>query len=472
MKTTNTKIKKSMTALAVLAALTFSAVTNANEMTLPIIKKPAILEEGTQTNLSAAQIAELLPWAKDSKIFLSDLLDNIQGLSTADKIDRLADGIATVVGESAPKNSELMMRYALNRGLVLNELLTKEMNADAVGTQDAKLRVLKSSIQIALKYYETDMAILAKKSVAPFVIFGLDYFEFLSELNKSIFDASAQYAVQRTALEWLQWDLYRDLNNASYAPQIVKINNGLKTFPSKKLTDAQSIAMIRQMKALAGQLKVVDTLKKLQQEKEMAAAKTEAEKQAIINKRLDEERRIKEEQDRLARQKALEALNNGKPIKTSVLMPGDLVLHGNTLRNVEYVTDNSQVILKAVTYTYNQTVANQSDVEKCDSSNLGLNASDTVIFNNTIRNVQCIGEKGRIVLKAVTYTYNQDFSTVDKTAKTVGTHGRFSVGDKVLYKNNVRTIQYLDEKGTAVLLAVTYTYNQDFTNVTELSKVY
>ena len=294
MKTKN--LKNVFTALAVVATISFAGTLKAQEMSLPVISKPAILEEGTQRELSKAQIAELLPWAKDSKLFLVDLLENIQGLTMQDKIDRLSEGLATVVGESASKNSELLMRYALNRGLVLNNILASEMSADAVGTADARLRVLKSSIEIALKYYETDMAILQKKSTAPYVIFGLDYFEFLSELNKSIFDASAQYSIQRTALEWLQWDLYRDLNNASYAPQIVKINNSLKTFPTKKITDAQSIANIRLMKKVAQQLNVRSTLTKLETEKRLSEAKSEEERRMMLAKTEEDRQRIQKKQ--------------------------------------------------------------------------------------------------------------------------------------------------------------------------------
>ncbi|AUN99020.1 hypothetical protein DOM21_05845 [Bacteriovorax stolpii] len=287
-------MKTTLTVLALTSLLATGAL-KAEEISLPVITKPAILEEGTQRTLTQAQIAELLPWAKDSKLFLIDLMENIQGLTTSDKIERLADGIASVVGESAPKNSELLMRYALNRGLVINDILSREMDADAVGSQDAKLRVLKASIEMAIKYYETDLAILEKKTTAPFVIFGLDYFDFLNELNKSIFDASAQYNVQRTALEWLQWDLYRDLNNASYAPQIVKINNSLKTFPNKKITDAQSIANIRLMKKVAQQLNVKSTLTKLEEERRLAMAKNDEERRLMIAKTEAEKERIRRE---------------------------------------------------------------------------------------------------------------------------------------------------------------------------------
>lgn len=233
-------------------ALSFAL--HAEDVVIPVVQKPSVLQEGTQRELSATQIAELLPWAKNSKIFLNDLLASMQGLSSADKLDRLEDGIKSVVGESAPKNSELLMRYVLNRALVINDLLKAEMGSDEVGTTDTKLRVFTLSIKMAIKYYDTDMATLNQKTQAPFITFGTDYFVFLSELNKSIFDASASYNIQRTALEWLQWDLYRDLNNQQMASQIVKINNSLKIYPVKKMNDTQYISYIRQMKLMSNQL--------------------------------------------------------------------------------------------------------------------------------------------------------------------------------------------------------------------------
>jgi cell division protein FtsL len=243
---------KKITLIAILTSMLFSTFVKADEIQIVVVKKPSVLEEGTQRDLSPAQIAELLPWAKDSKSMLSDLLENIQGLGMTDKVSRMVDGIQQVVGESAPKNSELFMRYVLNRALVLNDMLDKEIDADAVGAIDVKSRVLVLSIKMAIKYYDIDSAKLAdQKVVSPFASFGKEYFYFLKELNKSIFDASAQYKIERTSLEWLQWDLYRDLNNTSYASTIIKINNALRIFPSTKLTDSQSINYIKQVRKVS-----------------------------------------------------------------------------------------------------------------------------------------------------------------------------------------------------------------------------
>jgi hypothetical protein len=468
---------------SLLMSLAFPQLVKAEDIILPVINKPAILDEGTQRELSPAQIAELLPWAKDSKVFLNDLLDNLQGLSSVDKHDRLVEGIKSTVEESAPKKTELLMRYALTRGLAIDALLVKEMDEHAVGTIDAKNRVLVSSVKLALKYYDADMSSLSNKTPAPFVIFGLDYFNFLSELNKSIFDASAQYNIERTALEWLQWDLYRDLTNTQYASQIVKINNSLKLFPTKKITDLQAIVYIRQLKALAGQLKIAETLKQVNQNKEMAAAKSEAEKQAIIDRQeaekqaiIDrqkaEENRIKSQADQIAFEKALLQLSNGHPVKTSAITAGATVINDNSIRTVEYITDKEQVVLKAVSYGPNQKVVNLSDVQLAVRSLFGLSEGDFVFSKDTIRTVQYIGEKGKIVLKAVSYSYNQEFVSITEITKSVTSYQRFNVGDKVLFKNNIRNIEYLDNTGRVVLKLVPYNFGQQFSTVDQLSKVY
>ena len=247
--------------MLLLSATLISTAISAEEISLPKITAPLALGEGIQRELSTSQIAELLPWAKDSKIFLVDLLDAVSSLPMDQKIESLQAGISQVVVESAPKQSEMIMRYSLNRALVLSEILTKETTEGAVGASDAKARLLIASIKLALKYYDSDMANLSSKKALPYAAFGIEYFQFLTELNKSIFDASAQYNVQKAAMEFLQWDLYRDVNNTSYASQIVKINSALKMYPSKKISDSYSINYIRQMKKTIQNLQLLTVVR-------------------------------------------------------------------------------------------------------------------------------------------------------------------------------------------------------------------
>jgi hypothetical protein len=453
MKTTN--IKKTVGILAVVASITFSSVINAEEITLPKIAAPQALQEGIQRELSAAQIAELLPWAKDSKMFLNDLLENTQGLATLDQIERLSDGLKQVVEESSTKHAELLMRYSLNRALVLINILNKEMNADAVGTADAKLRILRSSIKMAIRYYEIDLNTLSKKTASPFVNFGLDYFDFLSELNKSVFDASAQYAIQRTALEWFQWDLYRDVNNASFAPQIVKINNSLKSFPNRAMADGQSLSYLRQMKAIATQIKsngtLSDIINRLTSERERA----------------ENSRSAEENQRRQAEERQAELRNR----TYSRLSKGSLVIYGGNIRTVEYVTDKDEVVMSAVRYQFTQDVAPRTSVEKAMTSYKNYTAGNVILNGDTVRTLEYIGEFGTVVLKAVQYSYTRDMVDSSRVSQGVASYKQFAVGDAVLYLNNVRKIAHLDQNGRVVLESERYKYTMDFTTASSISKI-
>jgi hypothetical protein len=268
------KTTSKITTILFLATLSVSSVLKADEVILQVTKpssamegverelnlaqfkaeKPSVFAEGTERQLSLEQITELLPWAKDSKDSLVDLLDSSVILGSADKLDNLSEGIRRIVGDSGKKQPELFMRYVLNRAILLDNTLKKEVNDLQVGAADVRIRMLTSSIKMAIRYYDTDVAVLTKRAQSPFARFGVEYFNFLTELNKSIIDASAQYMVHKISLEFLQNDLYKDLNNQVYAPRIYKINSTLRTYPEKAPSDARSLALIKQMRNLNKQL--------------------------------------------------------------------------------------------------------------------------------------------------------------------------------------------------------------------------
>ena len=160
------------------------------------------------------------------------------------------------------------MRYVLNRGVIVYKMLRVETNGSIVGSRNARIRILEQSVHKALHYYQSDLRFLQGGSESvepiPFAQFGVEYFQFLLELSKSVFDASAQYEMTKMSLEFLQWDLYRDLDQKVYAPQILKINNklkeidnALKSSPITNLSrDQQLIDQIRNMKKLIENLEL------------------------------------------------------------------------------------------------------------------------------------------------------------------------------------------------------------------------
>lgn len=236
-----------------------------DEIILPVISKPALLDEGTQRTLTQSQINDLLPWTKNSRLALIDLLEGLNDISSIkDRIEHLDNGIKSVVSESS-SSSELFMRYVLNRALVLQETLKKETDESTIGIADVKFRVLLTSVKMAIKYYDIDAKTLSNQSNMDFASFGAVYSSFLIDLNKSVFDASAQYSIHKIILEWLSWDLYRDLENKSYASQIVHISTLLKSLPTGKISDSQSLVYIRKMRNLEEKLEISLMVQKIEE---------------------------------------------------------------------------------------------------------------------------------------------------------------------------------------------------------------
>lgn len=223
---------------------------------LPVISPPAGFEEGTQTSLSGAQISELLPWAQNSESALRDLKETVLPLSPEAAKAAYLKGLQDVVLASAPKQTELLMRYVLYRALKIQ----KEIDTSAHDlTQE--LRVLSLSVDLAVRYYQSDIAFLngrvekREAMVNPdYAEFGLRYAAFLMAVDDSLLNASAQYNVAVMAMGLLQWDLYRDVNKMAYAPAIIKIQNMLKTLPENIPTasgrDVEAVRALRAVKMI------------------------------------------------------------------------------------------------------------------------------------------------------------------------------------------------------------------------------
>lgn len=213
---------------------------------------PTVFDEGLQTELTQEQVDELLPWVNQSKLRLEDMVEAVSGMSLDNKITAMITGIRDVVLKSAPKHSELLMRYTLNRGVRLVEILGEEADMNQRGVKEAQLRILKQSVQFALKYYEIDKKYIEQSSSfqrTQYAAYGIDFSKFLFELNKSILDASAQYALARLNLALLRSDLHRDLANKRYADDIFKLHLALSTLPEKgEGNDQLLIDQIRKIK--------------------------------------------------------------------------------------------------------------------------------------------------------------------------------------------------------------------------------
>ena len=223
------------------------------------------LDDGTETTLSGAQIAELQDWAKNSKADLVQLLEDVKSLGANQSKGQLIRGIRDVVLASAPKSTETLMRYVLNRGLKTVDEIEKDVNVSRAGVVDQENRILIRSTELAIQYYQSDVAYIngrlkgAKSGSAitlPYAQFGLTYADFLMSINDSLLNVSAQYKIGLFVLGFLENDLNRDQDKTQYAPQITRINKFLKSMPDQPQgTDSETIAAYRLIKGRFLQIK-------------------------------------------------------------------------------------------------------------------------------------------------------------------------------------------------------------------------
>lgn len=223
------------------------------------------LNEGTQTTLDKETLLELEPWMHNTELSLQDALRETDSLRPTLAKEQLVRRIQQVVHKSAPKRTELLMRYVLNRSLKVVERMEKYGDTSQPGQITQINRVLRTSIQLSLKYYQSDLKFLQSENQEsfdlPLAAFGVEYATFLLSINESQLNAKGQYSVGLFILGLLQVDLARDKNAKAYAPAIRKLSLYLESAPkTPPNSDADSIALMRGLRAtLQSVLKIAGT---------------------------------------------------------------------------------------------------------------------------------------------------------------------------------------------------------------------
>ncbi len=229
------------------------------------IRPPSQFDEGLEVKLSPEQISEIQPWASNSKITLEDVYHRIKKIRDPLEVKRiLLDTIQRVVLSSAPKRTELLMRYVLNRTLKISEEMENQIAQDVhPSTRNSviqeQVRILKLSIRMAIRYYVSDIEFINGQAVEkdkslinlPFAKFGIEYAKFLMWINESVMNARSQYNIAMMALGLLQWDLYRDdLNKMQLAPAIQKLYDFISIMPEKAPAQASDIKLVQAMRQI------------------------------------------------------------------------------------------------------------------------------------------------------------------------------------------------------------------------------
>lgn len=292
-----TRFKHFCLGMGVLISLSASASEPGSSETaldpaLPRVESPRIFAEGLETQLTSAQLQALLPWAKRSDLELANLLEAIGSKSPTEQKPILIRGIRDVVLASAPKDTELLMRYVLNRSVQIIAQIDACTDLSRPGVVDQEVRVLIRSIELARQYFHDDAAALAASSPLapePFAKFGTLYAQLLMELDQSLVNAKAQYSVGVLGLGLLQWDLYRDQRRTEYAPVIWLIHSTLESFGDAE-PSSDEVAISRMKEARRIYLKAIQQIGEIDRQADEAHAAAEA---AAIARRNDPSRRIR-----------------------------------------------------------------------------------------------------------------------------------------------------------------------------------
>lgn len=251
-----------MKAKIILAAFLFSSLVHGQTTPkamdpdqLTLGAKTSQFSEGTETTLSVQQIEEIKAWAGYSRNLL--VLVERSSKEMRDKGERIKymrAQIEKTVLASQKQTTELLMRYVLNRALVILEVIDRETSSDDPGVLDAKVILLAQSVAMAMRYYDHDLTYLNKRDpknapalLPAFAHFAVEYARFLSDLANSVMDASAQFQLYKIVLGLYHWDLARDNERLKYADHINRIYEFLHTLPLPQ-SDTEAIQLTRQMK--------------------------------------------------------------------------------------------------------------------------------------------------------------------------------------------------------------------------------
>lgn len=283
-------------------------------------KTQNLFDEGTEVNLGPEQVADIMPWAQNTRALLVKLLATTENLTYTDKLATLVKGIKEGVLSSAPKNTELAMRYVLNRALKVYAIMRKSPQANEGMQIDAQIKLLEDSVKMAIKYYQADFEVLKKAQqgeVASSITFefALGQEQFLDRITRFQFNPQVNYQIQRLRMGYFQWDLYRLQTNKEFANAIYETNRILKSYVSTPpsgsqasihLTKKMTVEFSKLMKQLLKQREKTFELTQKTQKETQEEEKRKAQKmqQAAEKKRSDEiDRLLENERQKLVAKK-------------------------------------------------------------------------------------------------------------------------------------------------------------------------
>jgi len=251
---------RSFLTLALMATLSFAAI--AQTIEIPRIDIPSELAngqfaEGTITRLSSAEVAEFLPWAQNSRNQLNRAINGAKTLPLRQRLPHIERAVRAVVARSESRQYQMLMRYSLNRGLLLVEELKRHMDMTQIGSQENALDLLQRSITVALSFYESDLTFQQRAQngsntvVIPHADFGTAFMQGLYPGVVNVLDATAQYRLLYKLVEMVNWDLSRDADAPRFAEAIVEAFEMVQDMPEQsESSDVNNLFLVRRLNSL------------------------------------------------------------------------------------------------------------------------------------------------------------------------------------------------------------------------------
>ncbi len=198
------------------------------------------------TSLGEADVADLSRWGGQAVVKLNMALETFaEDQLTKEHVENLTQATKDALSMISPTGKNLFMFEILDRSLngvqkILNEHYTDDSLPGAI---DLKIKNLSLSIKLALEYFHGYQKYENKFVFSTnFADFGIQYFNFLYDLSKSVLNPHAELKILKLATQGLMYDLNRDqllrLKNASV---ILGLNQTLNRFAQVPLNDLDAI---------------------------------------------------------------------------------------------------------------------------------------------------------------------------------------------------------------------------------------
>lgn len=251
---------KTILLLSLTATLSFAAF--AQTIELPRVNVPQELSsgefaEGTITRLTAAEVAEFRPWAQNARNTLNRALTQAQSLPLRQRLPHIERAARNVVSRSGSRQYQMLMRFALNRGLLLVDELERNIDMNQIGSQENALDLILRSITVALSFYESDLTFQERAQegddaiIIPHARFATAFMQGMYPGVVNVLDATAQYRLLYKLIEMVNWDLSRDAHAARYAESIVEAYEMGQDLPEQPEGDDRSnLILVRRLNSL------------------------------------------------------------------------------------------------------------------------------------------------------------------------------------------------------------------------------